>query len=134
MAFDYFIKNVVMNDYPKIGKIKFDGYTQSDTSGLFSYGECFTDYEFKFILENGFKSNDKVVKIENNSQEIINLKLKRERKQKIKIFVYQALKLDNGYFVAIKSEEKEGGYLYYLFFDNNHNIVKYCNEGFISCK
>ncbi|NNT71398.1 hypothetical protein HKT18_04125 [Flavobacterium sp. IMCC34852] len=134
IAFDYFIENIITTNYPKLGKIKFSGYTQTDTSGLSGGGECFTDYEFDFIHKNGFKPDDKIIQIENDSQKFIDLKPKRERKQKVKIFVYQGLKLKDGYFVAIKTEDAEGGYLYYLFFDNSHNYIKHCNEGFITCR
>lgn len=130
-AFDYFINNIMEVEYPKLCKIKFSGVTEPKTSGFFDYVECLKDDENTIIKQNGFKTKDNVIKIENDSRNILNKKPKRERKQKVKMLLFQASAMNNEYFVTIEMLEKEGGQLFYLIFDKDYEIVKWCKDGFI---
>ena len=124
-AFDYFLKNIITTDYPSVVKIKFSGVAEFSTSGSLFGAECFTKEENIFLIDNGFRSQKILIKIENNFKNI-----QKKGNEKLSMKIYQTLKINNKYIVTIRVSQKENGAFYYFIFDKDYEI-KWCKSTFL---
>jgi hypothetical protein len=62
-AVDYFFDKVVISEKIKIKKLKFSGYSDNYSSGLFTHVKCLTETENIFVENNGYKVTKDKLKI-----------------------------------------------------------------------
>ncbi len=130
-TFDYFIKNVSNIDYPKLGKVKFSGKAELATSGSLFGVECLDKEENLFVLENGFKPENSIIYLNNDSKQTLRKKPRKERTEKLSLTIYQTLKINEEYLVSLTVTEKGKGANYYFIYDRNLKLIKWCKNAFL---
>ncbi len=130
-AFDYFLNSIANTDFPNLGKIKFSGTAEFATSGSLFGIDCLKKDENLFVRENGFKTQEDLVEIENKSKINLSKKPLKKRSDKINLMIYQVLKITDKNIVTLKVTHNGTGTFYYLVINRNYEIIEWCKSNFI---
>ncbi len=128
IAFDYFFKNVVKNEFATQRlKIKFSGKTEPSTTGAFSMVQCLDENESINLIDNGFKES---TAININAKDLINqlnTYCRKDKRRKFVLRVYRSLDIDNNKIILLKLNEKNKmAYHYYVKVDKNLDVISWC--------
>jgi hypothetical protein len=132
IAFEYFVKNVMPDQFPNYKNIKFSGTTDKTVTNSNYFDECYErDGEFLNQLKGNFPDKEeKAVNISSELKRKVKICKVSKNTKKPYVTINRANILEAKIFVAVNIQQKNGFYLSYFFhLSKSGEVIDWCYSG-----